>query len=90
MERTLESTFSAQVKTNFGIKANKRRAIANLVRKGFEITLAFGDSEADAPLLEAAEYPFVIANGRNVSALNTYLKVRPESVLAAVKATVLK
>jgi phosphoserine phosphatase len=86
----LNGVFSGAVVKNYALRQNKGDAVSFLRSAGYEICLAFGDTESDAPLLEAADHSFLLDEADTKPVISTYYRVTPETILGKVAEVVLK
>ncbi len=76
--------FEDRIIKNYALPQNKQRIINELISRGFEIAMAFGDSASDKPLLDAAKYPFFVgAESRGINSQN-YWNVTPDTIISTV------
>ncbi|HJZ15457.1 MAG TPA: hypothetical protein VJ251_08395, partial [Stellaceae bacterium] len=60
------------------------------IKNGFEIALAFGDTESDEPLLDAAAYPFLVGRKTEAIQKNKYANVTPDRVMFKAREAIQK
>jgi phosphoserine phosphatase len=82
--RNERDTFTDKLATNYALKDNKQHAITQLQSEGFEITLAFGDTESDRPLLEVAKHPFFVLQSQAQGNAIGFPTVTPATILSSV------
>jgi len=90
IDRTGDGIFKNKIKTHYALKEDKNRVVNQLIKNGFEIALAFGDTESDEPLLDAATYPFLVGLNTETIPRNKYVNVTPDKVMFKAREAIQK
>ena len=77
--------YSGEVMVNRAIASEKTIVVDQLVRDGHRVVMALGDSEADLPLLTAAELPIIVGDGMLAADIPNGMSFDPaESDIASI------
>lgn len=82
--------FVEHVACNYALAKNKKRAVNSLLSQGFDISLGFGDTASDEPLLNAAEHAFVVTDHEDETVSKRYRIVKPQSIISEVEKVVFR